>query len=959
MASTSPYQNNDYQATSTFRPYQLPVNDIVRGISAQNQYWDEGAAKVKNVYDNILDLNLRTTDNKNTRDQFIKDAQSSITKLSGMNLADPGVQRQGINIFQPLMQDENIIGEDYVNKNFNKELGIAENFRQKDNGKEYNPLSANNLKFEQSLLDGPLNKRDGWRVLAGAQSKYTPYTDVSGEMKKIKDTVTAQEMNKAVLSGNSWYIHELKSKGISKDVMLGAIQEMGSPALKAQMAVEGRNTYYNHLQADPAGATTYFKNLATSYYDGKIAELGANKAKLEYEKTMLPKGDEYKGKSDYYDEQVKSINSLIADVNTNQKPKYVESFSNLHDITNLASNVAKVESLWQQTSIDNLAGKLAYQNESFDIKANPAKIAQENIVLATARINQEYEKMQMEHDDKRLDREMEKMKWSFQYGYGGSGNPLLPGTGGGPGGKGVGPYGTQEYDVNGVATKNEGDKRSEAQAAINDAAIPSDEPMRQALISNLLGEGAWQAIQENAPYDKKLTDGVLQDPEFEKAATFMKAYSDKYAGKTIPGTSPQVGALYFTPGRSIADWKLQLKEMPISQFKKWVGNMVKNDAEFTADLVGSNNLSKDPKKAIEFRAAYNKLTSNQLNTSNYIGEQMPKALGDHSRYFTNNGKTNLTDAEITKAYNNYLSDSKPAVYMRKNKYEYYGEKRFLTGSETHELSKEELADLHANKLKNYNPSEDSIITSKLDSDTFKNIIRKKTDQVYLNLRTENNQHGQSYSYDGREKEVMPMLSRMESHLPELQGTDANPDIQKTWDFIKKHPDRINSHDILSPKKGELLPTVRFTMGNFKELAGEEGMVEKVNNMRFKTTGAPAEWSQTNNSASRGRWAGANLVHVPFKSPTGMGSIDITNMGRNIALVEPHIEIKNLYTFDDAGKVRPITDEDFEKAFQSKYNASVSQYLQSNQDEVNKFATEFATNVEARNRLIQEKSKNKK
>jgi hypothetical protein len=93
MASTSPYSGNDYQAVSTYRPYQLPVNDIFKAISAQNEFWDMGARRVKSMYDNALDLKLSLAPNREMRDQFMKDSEKQLTKLSSMNLADPGVQR--------------------------------------------------------------------------------------------------------------------------------------------------------------------------------------------------------------------------------------------------------------------------------------------------------------------------------------------------------------------------------------------------------------------------------------------------------------------------------------------------------------------------------------------------------------------------------------------------------------------------------------------------------------------------------------------------------------------------------------------------------------------------------------------------------------------------------------------------------------------------------------------------
>ena len=225
MAATSPYQNNDYQAVSSYRPYKLPINDIFKANVAIDEFWKAGARNVKKAYENVLDLKLRTTDNKQIRDQFIQDSQKEISKISAMDLSNPDVQRQGQSIFSPIMKDQDIVGEDFVVRNGEKELTVGEGFRTKDGGKNYNPLSVENIQFEQNLLSidplkGGLNRRDGWKALANNQSKYTPYTDLTKEYKSIADMVKARELKNATISGDQWYINEVTTKGVRKGCRL-------------------------------------------------------------------------------------------------------------------------------------------------------------------------------------------------------------------------------------------------------------------------------------------------------------------------------------------------------------------------------------------------------------------------------------------------------------------------------------------------------------------------------------------------------------------------------------------------------------------------------------------------------------------------------------------------------------------------------------------------------------------
>ena len=258
MPASSPYQNNDYQALSVFRPYQLPVNDIFKAYSSLNAAWDQGAMGVKSAYENALQLNLVTDRNKERRDQFMEQATTQVRKMASMDLSNASVQREGINIFSPLMKDEDVIGEDYVVRNLNQEIAKGLSTRTFGDGKQWNPLSIENLQIEKSFLSEELNKRNGWKYLYHNMSTYSPNYDGTAELKKITDLVKAKEIEEANIKGE-WYIETINKKGVSKERLHQAIQEMGSPQLKAQMRVEGRNTFYKVLKSNPKAVDGYFQ----------------------------------------------------------------------------------------------------------------------------------------------------------------------------------------------------------------------------------------------------------------------------------------------------------------------------------------------------------------------------------------------------------------------------------------------------------------------------------------------------------------------------------------------------------------------------------------------------------------------------------------------------------------------------------------------------------------------------
>lgn len=244
--STSPYLQNDYQSANTFRPYQLPVNDIAQSMHLQNAYWEEGALRVKNIYDNILNLKLSNPENIRIRDQFLKNAEKEINKLSSMNLADPSVQRKASSIFDPLYQDEGIMYDDQATRHIDKINSDALSFRSKDNGKYYSSVN------HQYALMGAREFKDSQDRMAGKKylqnaKNYEPFYDPSSELDNI-----LKNCNPDSYSGDSvqgFYIQSISSETLNSRKISSCLDAGLSDKAKRQLQINGVVTYSNNLDA--------------------------------------------------------------------------------------------------------------------------------------------------------------------------------------------------------------------------------------------------------------------------------------------------------------------------------------------------------------------------------------------------------------------------------------------------------------------------------------------------------------------------------------------------------------------------------------------------------------------------------------------------------------------------------------------------------------------------------------
>lgn len=278
-ASTSPYQSNDYQSVSNYRPYALPVNDIFKAITAQNAWWEEGASRVKSVYDNALDLQLSKPGNQKIRDDFMKQADQQLTKLSSMDLADPSVQRQGFNIFKPLFKDEGIVYDDAATKHYEQVRSDALAQRQKGDGKGY---SDTNLQYAMTgykeFMDSP-DRMAGKKAYVNRR-EYTPYYDPTPDMNTALKNCHPDTYTKDTGAGLD-IVHQ-SNEGLSAIKLNGCLGSI-SPKAMRQLQIDGAVTYKNNLGALRDGYLPHLDNTIKQLSEESAAYQGflANKDNLE------------------------------------------------------------------------------------------------------------------------------------------------------------------------------------------------------------------------------------------------------------------------------------------------------------------------------------------------------------------------------------------------------------------------------------------------------------------------------------------------------------------------------------------------------------------------------------------------------------------------------------------------------------------------------------------------------
>ena len=960
MPASSPYQNNDYQALSVFRPYQLPVNDIFKAYSSLNAAWDQGAMGVKSAYENALQLNLVTDRNKERRDQFMEQATTQVRKMASMDLSNASVQREGINIFSPLMKDEDVIGEDYVVRNLNQEIAKGLSTRTFGDGKQWNPLSIENLQIEKSFLSRELNKRNGWKYLYQNMSTYSPYYDGTAELKKITDLVKAKEIEEANIKGE-WYIETINKKGVSKERLHQAIQEMGSPQLKAQMRVEGRNTFYKVLKSNPKAVDGYFQGVATSLFTQKINDMKNNRKELIYNESIVPNTPENTKLKKYYADTLVEIDKQIETLQKKEMPKAVAEYSNLSNLDYLSANLSKVERLWESAKISQLAPQLAWESSTQGLKMNAAKAAYENTRLAASRIDYSYaalrqDQSQFESKENRL--------W-FE--------ALTKGDGDGTTGSGKG-SGIDQL-VGGGASSNgwvstplpaenspEGTKANleAARNKITSEYEAKDEKVRNAGINFLFGPSVQQGLEKGMRDGAKtVSEGnVLYENDIEDAANLILSYSAKHK-ITVPGqrqltpfTSVGQQETLGSDKESIKQW---IKSASPAQFRKLIGDIALKDEQFVSDWTikkmeeakyNPSKLRQLQENAINFRAAISENQRVTMTISENILKEQPKALGTLAKYFDNNGQVPLTDVNLEIAYERYAPASQLWVDDGDRNSPDGIRTRLATPQEIEQFNKSGKRDLHLSP-KVWVKRDASGIWRPSKSD-FINAVRNSTDPIYMKYSVDTNQSSKTITLPPKADRANE-LSKLKT-IFQYQDSDDSGKIEKMLAFVESHIDNFNGLTVYTPSGKQKSPTIKLNMKGLTDKAAEEW--NEYSNLLIPSQPADPDAYQTRTLTSDVTAPGSYVYVSPVSNgESPAGNIKIINQSRSHDVQDYRIYVDNVYAIDPVTK-KPnnLTEEVIRSAIESRTKMPLEKM---NVDELNYLLSQYLINVELNNKRIKE------
>lgn len=386
MAATSPYSGNDYNAVSNFRPYDMPVNDIYKGLVSQDSFWKAGAARINQVYNSALDLKLSKEANIDIRNKYMEDADKQLTKLSTMNVADPSVQRQGFGLFKPLFQDQGIAYDDLATRHYDQVRNDAMSARYRNNGKEF---SNDNFQYAMDGYSDFMKSNDRMAGKAAYQNRkdYEPYYDYGPEAATILKTCKPDQVSQDSTQGMN--IVNYSNKGLSSVQLNGCLSSGMSEKGWRQMQIEGAVRYKNN---PGALRDAYLPSLINSQkqlseenagYDAFLKNKNKFNSLTEAQLQAMGLTKDTKANPNFAD--IKSITPEVLDNMEKKKAANTLQLTNLNETTGklMRNDFTPISGenyegiaghVFAKSWMDNFSQANAYINKSVTMKSDPAQL---------------------------------------------------------------------------------------------------------------------------------------------------------------------------------------------------------------------------------------------------------------------------------------------------------------------------------------------------------------------------------------------------------------------------------------------------------------------------------------------------------------------------------------------------------------------------------------------------------
>lgn len=401
-----------------FQPFQPDLNFYANIMQTKQTQYDSNWQSLNKMYGEYYHADLTRDDNIKNRDEYMKNVQFNLQRVSQLDLSLEQNITQATQIFKPIYENKNLMKDMAWTKNFNAETGRAEALRGssdvEDNKKYWDTGVA-----EMQYLKEDFKKASADDAMGFQNVKYTPYVNVQEKALKIaKDFGDVESVNFS--KDGRWLVKTKNGLQLEEPLQKLFEAQLGNePAVQAlykTQAYVDRKSYAKSNAAQFGGDenAAEMKYLENSFgvlkaqndlrykqlqensktYDSRIADLqkqvtdgtATPEAKMQIEQLKMNKdiNDKVLVRAQTENEMLNSGESKTATTSTG----FTNPYGDLKSLRNKVDS--GMASTLMQKDLGEAAHIFAFRNSKTDLKENVFKVNEEkfqqNMAVTGARI---------------------------------------------------------------------------------------------------------------------------------------------------------------------------------------------------------------------------------------------------------------------------------------------------------------------------------------------------------------------------------------------------------------------------------------------------------------------------------------------------------------------------------------------------------------------------------------------
>jgi hypothetical protein len=398
MATFIPGITDVFPGRMDFKP---DWNRVERGLMLRSNAYQEGARKVKSLYDSVFQSPMMRDGNVQRRDAYLKEISEGLKQASSLDLSVLQNQENAMRLFDPLQNDKQIVKDIMWTKNYVQESQKAEEMKSSSNPETRRQYWDTGMKYMQYKAE-EFQKADDATAMSMGNAKYVPNVDMVSLANKMY-----KEMGISVKQDvmNGGYIWTKKNGDLAIPLSQSMVNTMfaNDPAIQEMMKVQAYVQRKDFIKSNAARFNGNEEAAEKEYISQILGTVGAKQQdqavqdsdevkdlrarkdswnKVITERGIIPDSDEHKK----YLEDLEKLNAAEAAAQNSRDHSTsltTADMNNPDDMRAAADNAVMFANF--TGTANKLATFLAYKDAESTAKSDPVYMAKLNSSLALNR----------------------------------------------------------------------------------------------------------------------------------------------------------------------------------------------------------------------------------------------------------------------------------------------------------------------------------------------------------------------------------------------------------------------------------------------------------------------------------------------------------------------------------------------------------------------------------------------